>query len=153
MAAETQAELERGMTFSSQFEARQFLIDKIIVQADSAGAPLSDAEKRMLQLNLDEPGSAIGIPVEVLEDKNRAFENKAVRLLKAAYNRDRDSAQEEQRYKDAVLVLRNTDHYILIVATAAIPVRRRWGQLLVYLIIILAMAGMIVVLDFWTRGK
>lgn len=141
------------MTFSSQFEARQFLIDKIIVQAGSTNTPLSDVEKRMLQLNLEEPGSAVGIPVEVLEDKNRAFENKAVRLLKAAYNHDRDNAQEAQRYKDAVLALRNTDHYILIIATASIPVRRRWGQLLVYLIIILAMAGMIVVLHFWTRGK
>ena len=153
MAAETQTELERGMTFSSQFEARQFLIDKIIVQAGSTGNPLSDAEKRMLQLNLDDPGSAIGIPVEVLEDKSRAFENKAVRLLKAAYNHDRDNAQEAQRYKDAVRALRNTDHYILIIATAATPVRRRWGQLLVYLVILLAMAGMIVVLEFWTRGK
>src|SRR5215467_581992 len=119
------------MTFSSQFEARQFLIDKIVVQAGGS-TPLSDAEKRMLQLNLDEPGSAVGIPVEVLEDKNRAFENKAVRLLKAAYNHDRDDALQEQRYKDAVRVLRNTDHYILMIATAALPVRHRWGQLLVY---------------------
>ena len=59
------------MTFSSQFEARRFLIDKIIVQAGSTNTPLSDAEKRMLQLNLEEPGSAVGIPVEVLEDKNQ----------------------------------------------------------------------------------
>jgi hypothetical protein len=141
------------MTFSSQFEARQFLIDKITAQASRTATPLSEAEKRMLQLNLEDPGSAVGIPVEVLEDKNRAFESKAVRLLKAAYNRDRDNAQESQRYKNAVLALRNTDHYILMIATASIPVRRRWGQLLVYLVIILAMVAMIVVLHFWTRGK
>ena len=107
----------------------------------------------MLQLNLEQPDSAVGIPVEVLADKNRAFETKAVRLLRAAYNRDRDNAQETQRYKDAVLVLRNTDHYILIVATAAIPVRRNWGRYLIYSVIALTMIAMILALELWTRGK
>ena len=47
------------------------------------------------------------------------------------------AAAEVEADKAAVLALRNTDHYILIIATASIPVRRRWGQLLVYLVIIL----------------
>src|SRR5215470_11807576 len=137
------------MTFSSQLDARQFLINKITAQASQNGTALSDAETRMLQLNLDEPGSAIGIPVEVLEDKSRTFENKAVRLLKAAFNRDRDDAQEEQRYKDALRRLRDSDHYILIIATAALPRPKNWSRLLVYLLIVLAMAAMIVVLEMW----
>lgn len=145
--------METVITFSSQLEARRFLVEKITGQADSTGTPLSDAEKRMLQLNLEQPDSAVGIPVEVLADKNRAFETKAVRLLRAAYNRDRDNAQETQRYKDAVLVLRNTDHYILIVATAAIPVRRNWGRYLIYSVIALTMIAMILALELWTRGK
>jgi hypothetical protein len=141
------------MTFSSQFEARNFLIEKITEQARQTETPLSEGERRMLELNLKVPDSAIGIPVEVLEDKSRAFEKKIVRLLKAAYNRDRDSAQKAQRYKDAVRTLGKSDHYILIVATAVIPVRNKLGRLLVYVIIALAMVGMIVVLQVWTRGK
>jgi lipopolysaccharide biosynthesis regulator YciM len=153
MAAKTQSQLEGEMTFPSQMAARQFLIDKITAQAERAAAPLSEGEARMLELNLDIPKTAIGIPVEILEDKNHAFESKIVRLLKAAYNQDGDNAQELERYKEALRALRNSDHYMLIVATGAIPVRRNWSWVLVYLLIALAMAAMIVGLEVWTRGK
>ena len=43
------------MTFSSQLDARQFLINKITAQAGRTATPLSDDERRMLQLNLSEP--------------------------------------------------------------------------------------------------
>lgn len=153
MATETQTQLEGEMTFPSQLAARQFLINKITAQAEREATPLSEGEMRMLELNLKIPRTAIGIPVEILEDKSHAFENKIVRLLKAAYNRDRDNAQELERYKEALLTLRSSDHYILIVATQALPVRRSWSRVLVYLLIALAMAAMIVGLEVWTKGK
>lgn len=153
MAAKTQSQLEGEMTFPSQLAARQFLVNKITAEAERAAVPLTEGETRMLELNLDIPKTAIGIPVEMLEDKSHIFESKFVRLLKAAYNQDRDNAQEVERYKEALRALRNSDHYMLIVATEAIPVRRNWSRVLVYLLIALAMAGMIVGLEVWTKGK
>lgn len=153
MAAKTQSQLDGEMTFPSQLTARQFLIDKITAEAERAAVPLSEGETRMLELNLDVPRTAIGIPVEILEDKSHAFEGKAVRLLKAAYNHDRDDAQEAERYKEALRTLRDSGQYILIIATEAIPLRRNWSRVLVYVLIALAMAGMIVALQIWTRGK
>src|SRR5262252_9358120 len=100
--------MEKEMTFSSELDARQFLIDKITNQADRTATSLSDAERRMLQLNLDEPGSAIGIPVEVLEDKSRTYEKKMTKLLQSAYNRDSDIPQETQKYREATRVLKES---------------------------------------------
>lgn len=141
------------MTFSSQLDARQFLIDKITGQATRTATHLSDAEQRMLQLNLDDPLSASGIPVEVLQDKSRTYEKKIAKLLQSAYHRDREVAQEQQRYRDALRALQNSDHYILIIASDAIPQRRRFRNVAVYVIIALAMVVMIVVLQIWTRRR
>jgi hypothetical protein len=139
------------MTFSSQLEARQFLINKIANEASLTGIVLSDAERRMLQLNLDDPESATGIPVEVLEDTSRTYEKKMFKLLRAAFSRDQQIPQEQQRYREAIRTLRDTDHYILIIATGAIPQKRRLGNYAVYIIIALAVAAMILALQLWTR--
>jgi len=141
------------MTFSSQLDARQFLITKIINQASRTATVLSDAERRMLQLNLDEPESAAGIPVEMLEDKSRSYEVKMANLLRSAYDRDDKVPVEQQKYREAVRMLQDSGHYILIVATTAIPQRRRLGNYAVYVIIALAVVAMIFALQMWTRGK
>lgn len=141
------------MTFSSQLDARQFLIDKITGQASRSSIPLSDGERRMLQLNLDEPESATGIPVEVLEDSNRALENKIAQLLKAAYSHDRGVPEERRKYREACQALKNSDHYILIIAADAIPHRKRLGNVTIYVIIALAMAAVIAALQIWTKGR
>lgn len=141
------------MTFSSQLDARQFLIDKITGQASRSATPLSEGERRMLQLNLDEPESAAGIPVEVLEDSNRTLEKKIARLLKAAYSHDRSVREERKKYREAFKALKNSDHYILIIAADAIPQRRRFDNFAIYVIIALAMAAVIAALQIWTRGR
>lgn len=141
------------MAFSSQLDARQFLIDKISGQASRTATPLSEVEQRMLQLDLSEPQTAAGIPVETLEDPKHNYEKKIVRLLQGAYGRDRDIPEERRKYRDAVRTLTGTDHYILIIAADVIPKRRNLGNYAVYVIIALATAAMIAVLQFWTRGK
>lgn len=141
------------MTFSSQLDARQFLIDKIMNQASLASISLSEVERRMLQLNLDEPQSATGIPVEALEDTSRVYEKKMAELLRAAYARDRDLPRERQRYRDAIHTLRDGDHYILIIAAGVIPQRNKWGDFAIYILLALATVAMIAVLQIWTRAK
>lgn len=141
------------MTFSSELDARQFLIDKITNQANRTATPLSEVEQRMLQLDLSEPQTAAGIPVETLEDPDRTHERKIAQFLRAAYSRDRGFPEQRRKYRDAVRALTGTDHYILIIATDVIPKRRNLGNYAVYVIIALATAAMIAVLQFWTRGR
>jgi len=141
------------MTFSSQLDARQFLIDKIINQAKRTATPLTDVEERMLQLNLDRPESAAGIPVEALEDASQAYELKIAKLLQAAYSRDSSVPKEQEKYREAVRALKGSDHYILIIAADAIPRRKGIGTYAIYIIIGLATAALIAALQIWTRGR
>ncbi|HEY6349222.1 MAG TPA: hypothetical protein VI636_07415 [Candidatus Angelobacter sp.] len=141
------------MKFSSQLDARQFLVNKITIAAGRSGVALSDAELRLLLLNLDEPESATGIPVEVLEDEKGTHENKIRALLQSAYSSDANDPEEQQKYKDAARALKNSDHYIRIIVAATVP-RRSWiGHAAVYIFIALAMAGMILILQMWTRKQ
>lgn len=153
MAAEAPAGMEREMTFSSQLDARQFLVNKITSEAGFQGVALSDVELRLLMLNLNEPETATGIPVEDLDDPTGKHEKKMAALLHAAYHRDKNNPREQRQYKDAVQALENSGHYILIVASAMVPQSRRWGNLLVYALITLAVVGMIWILHVWTRTK
>src|SRR5215471_2006639 len=141
------------MTFSSPLGARQFLVNKITAEAGISGTALSDAELRLLLLNLDEPESATGIPVEVLEDTSGTHEKKIRALLQAAYARDAKNPQEQQKYKDAARALKGTEHYMRIIVAVAVPRKSLISNVAVYLIIALAVALMIVALQIWTRGR
>lgn len=141
------------MTFSSQLDARQFLINKITAEAGMSGVALSDAELRLLLLNLDEPESASGIPVEVLEDESGVHEKKIRALLVAAYARDAGNSVEQQKYKEAARSLKDSDHYLRIIIAEAVPRSSVLGKFAIYALIAAAMVAMIVVLQMWTRGK
>ena len=109
------------MPFSNQLDAKQFLVDKIVSEAQSQGMPLSDTDRRMLLFSLDESESATGIPVEVLEDTSGVYEAKIIKLLKAAYQKDSNNPEERRKYRDAIRTLKGSDHYILVMASAALP--------------------------------
>jgi len=141
------------MTFSSQLDARQFLIDKITNQASRTAVYLSDVEHKMLHLDLDDPVSAADIPIEALQDTSRTYETKIAKLLQAAYSRDAKSPEEQQKYREAIRSLKNSDHYILIIAADAIPHRKRLGSYAIYIIIALAMVMLIAGLQLWTHGR
>ncbi len=141
------------MSFSSPLDARQFLVNKIVAQSVRTGDRLSDVDRRMLLLNLDEPQSAAGIPIAVLEDTSRTYENRIVRLLKSAYERDRNHAEERQRYRQALQELAGTKHYVLMIASAAIGNEDPPSNTVIYVIIALATAGIIALLAWWTRPR
>jgi hypothetical protein len=145
--------MEGKMSFSSPLDARQFLVNKIVAQSVRTGDRLSDVDRRMLLLNLDEPQSAAGIPIAVLEDTSRTYENRIVRLLKSAYERDRNHAEERQRYRQALQELAGTKHYVLMIASAAIGNEDPPSNTVIYVIIALATAGIIALLAWWTRPR
>jgi hypothetical protein len=126
--------MEGKMSFSSPLDARQFLINKIVAQSVRTGDRLSDVDRRMLLLNL--------------------YENRIVGLLKSAYERDRNYAEERQRYRQALQELVGTKHYVLMIASAAIGDEdASSSNTVIYVIIALATAGIIALLAWWTRPR
>jgi hypothetical protein len=113
--------MQSDMTFSSQLEAKRFLANKIASEAVREGTALSDVEKRMLLFSEQEPESTVGFPEGLLDDIDEAYEKRVISLLKAAYARDRDNPLERQQYEDAMKTLNGSDHYILVMAGAALP--------------------------------
>jgi hypothetical protein len=153
VAGKAPAGMEGTMSFSSSLDAKQFLVNKIVAQAMRSGNRLSDVDRRMLLLNLDEPQSAAGIPVAVLEDANRTYENRMIRLLLSAYERDRDHAEERQRYRQALQQLVGTRHYVLMIASAAVGNEAKPSSVAIYIIIGLAVAGIAVLLAWWSQPR
>lgn len=100
----------------SEREAKQFLVDKICYESEREGTPLTDVERRLLIFSVAEPGTAKGIPDEVLNDIDPDWEARMTALLHNAYDRDRDDPERRQGYLDAMLRLKDSDHYILAIA-------------------------------------
>jgi hypothetical protein len=87
------------------------------------GTPLSDDEQKLLLFSEQDPESPKDIPEELLYGVDEEYENRITSLLKAAYARDRDNPLERQQYEGAMKTLEGSDHYILVMAEAAL--RRR----------------------------
>lgn len=105
------------MPFSSQREAKQFLVELIAKQAQLEGESLSDVERRLLLFSVDEPESAQGIPEERLLDDDTEFEERIIGLFNSAFR----NADEEQQKKipEAIRELKKGDHYILVMTDVA----------------------------------
>jgi negative regulator of replication initiation len=105
------------MPFSSQSEAKQFLVELIAKQAQLEGESLSDVERRLLLFSVDEPESAEGIPEERLLDDDTEFEERIVGLFNAAFR----NADDEQQKKilESIKELKKGDHYIVVMTDIA----------------------------------
>lgn len=105
------------MPFSSQSEAKQFLVELIAKQAQLEGESLSDVERRLLLFSVDEPESAEGIPEERLLDDDTEFEERIVGLFNSAV-RNADEEQQK-RIVEAINELKKGDHYITVMTDIA----------------------------------
>lgn len=110
------------MTFASHMEAKKFLAGKITLQAEMEGSPLSEGEQNLLLFSEEDSESpaAAEIPDDLLYGDNEEYEEKVTRLLRAAYRRDQENPLERERYGDAMQTLRESDHYILVMAEPAL---------------------------------
>jgi hypothetical protein len=115
--------------FSTQTDAKRFIVGKIIEQAEREGVPLSPAERHMLSWSesdpdfVPEPALADALENEMPEE---AFESKVAGLIRRSYQRDlaRDRGTAEV-FRAAEAKLREGDHYILILMDRALPSRPR----------------------------
>jgi hypothetical protein len=121
--------------FLSRQRAKEYLVIRILAEAETQGVTLSDVERKMLYLSETDwtPPDIVDVCAEFERDYNDTeFEQKIaalVRNLKARAN-----PEEQQQWADAVLKLSDGDHYLLVLIDGAvkssdappIPPWRRW---------------------------
>jgi hypothetical protein len=109
--------------------AKQFLISRVVEEAEFEHKSLSEIEKKMLYFTEVHP--CLPDIYEVNEEFERdydsdEYEKKVTALLKSARERDqKQSPVQGQQWKDAIDALKNEDHYILVMAYCAFPEIRK----------------------------
>ncbi len=109
--------------FSTAREAKEFLISKIVAEAQSENVPLSETERKMLYFS--ETGWTLPDIMEVNEEFEREYdqteyEKKIARLIRTVMTRARkESPQEFALWTNAIRELKKEDHYILVMVAAA----------------------------------
>ena len=104
--------------FSTEGQAKRFFVERIVAQATFEQLPLSVAEQRMLSWSESDPEYKVDValPAQLqAEISDESYEAKIAGLVQRAYERDAASdTGVSQRYKDAYAVLKQGDHYVLI---------------------------------------
>ena len=102
-------------------EAKEFLVSKIVEEAQREGIPLSELERKMLYFS--ETYWTLPDMMNIAEefdskyDQNE-YEKKITALAKSAVQRWRkESSPEYEMWQSAIRVLQKEDHYILVMAS------------------------------------
>jgi len=95
--------------------AREFLITRILEQAERDKVSLADTEKRMLRFAEPIATSEIGAAAEVFDREydSDEYEAKIARLIRRAYERD-IKRNDERPWRAAIAALRKIDCYLLV---------------------------------------
>jgi hypothetical protein len=118
--------------FSSAREAKEFLVSRIVEEAQREGVPLSEVERKMLYFT--ETGWTLPNILDVSDEFDRdydqdEYEKKIASLIKNAVKQKRKSNPVDYAsWQDAIGLLNTEDHYILAMvqrAGLAIPSTRR----------------------------
>jgi len=109
--------------------AKQFLISRVIEEAEREDVPLSEIEMKMLyftEVHLTTPDiHEVNAEFERDYDSDK-YESKIAAILKNAHNRDSQlDVSRKHRWKDALDALKNEDHYILVMVYRALPEYRK----------------------------
>jgi hypothetical protein len=108
--------------------AKQFLISKVIQQAESDDVPLSEIERKMLHFTETNPPfpDIYEINARFERDYNAGkYEDKIAQLLTNARDKDGlNSPGSEHQWQDAIDALKKEDHYILVMVDRAFGRKR-----------------------------
>jgi hypothetical protein len=109
--------------FSSAREAKEFLVSKIVDEAQREGIPLSEVERKMLYFS--ETYWTLPDMMKVSNEFDREYdqneyEKKIRGLAKTAMERcHKESPEEYDMWQSAIHVLKKEDHYILVMFSQA----------------------------------
>jgi hypothetical protein len=141
-------------------DAKQFLIARVIEEAELEQVRLSDVEKKMLYFTEVYPSLPDIYEVNAEFERSYdadAYEDKVAALLKNARDRDSyPSPGREQEWKDALDALKKEDHYILVMvhqAFGAGSVPNAGNRLRDFLIYVAIGVGLILTLIFMSMWK
>jgi hypothetical protein len=120
-----------AMIFSSQIQAKKFFIDRIIFHAQKGNIPLTEAERYMLGWTEVEQGFEMNQQLTEKfneETSDAKYEKKISSLVRSAYDADIKSDPElKETYRSAYKVLKQGDHYLLVMINNSIGWKLRWG--------------------------
>jgi hypothetical protein len=140
--------------FSTARDAKEFFIERIVVQAQRDAVALSDVERKMLYFS--ETAWTLPDMAEVnaqfeSEYDSGEFEQKIagiVRNIQRAQVRDK---HEESKWNEAVALLRKEDHYLLVLIDSAGSVRPR-GDFIKLVLTALAIVCVALVIGLYFAG-
>jgi hypothetical protein len=139
-------------------EAKDFLVQEIVAEAQAEGTPLSDLERRMLYFT--ESGDTVEDPAALNKQftaqyDTAEYEKKISRLVAHAYRKiNRGSLEKLRLWNDALRVLRKGDHYILVFCKQPNP-SKPWGSWTFQIFGAFAVLGLYLLLFFFfgSRGN
>ncbi len=118
--------------FASPREAKEFLIARIVSQAEHDGVPLSEVERKMLYFS--ETGWAPADMAAVNEEFERnydqsEFEQKMAKVIRGI-RAPSQGGNDEGSWEEAVRTVRTEDHYLLVLIDLAgvRPASRRFRE-------------------------
>jgi hypothetical protein len=115
--------------FSSQGQAKRFFVDKIVAQAMREGRRLSENERWMLSFSESDPEFVVDVArARALEAEipDSEYEAKVAGLAERACATDIDADPEAlASYQEALRVLSQGDHYILVMLRQGLARRLR----------------------------
>jgi len=143
-------------------EAKQFLISRVIEEAEIEQVNLSEVERKMLRFTEAEPATQdMAETVAEFEEScdSDEFESKVIALLKSARARDAaQSHQQEQMWSDSIWAIKQEDHYILVMIYRAFPEYRksilpthRVRDYMIYIAIGIAVVLVIIGIAIWSH--
>ena len=109
--------------------AKEFLITRVVEQAQLEHKPLSEIERKMLYFTEVHP--SLPDIYEVNAEFERTcnadeYERRVTGLLKRTRARDEEQSDlQGQQWRDAIDALRSEDHYLLVMVYAAFPEFRK----------------------------
>lgn len=115
----------------SQTEAKRLFVEKVVMQARLEGVYLSDAERTMLSWSESDPDFIVDLQLPeklATEISDQEYERKVTGLLARRFAAEvGQDPRAEAQWRQAADVLRQGDHYILIMLDAGVGSRlKRW---------------------------
>jgi hypothetical protein len=142
--------------------AKQFLISKVLQEAESSHVQLSEVERKMLYFTEVHPSlpDILEVNAEFERDYDAdEYENKIAQLLKGARAQDRQTSPiREQEWKDALDALKKEDHYILVMVGIAFGYgsrssnEHRTRDFLIYIAIAIGLVLCLLLATLWRAG-
>lgn len=143
--------------FATAQEAKEFLIGRIVEEAQREGVPLSEVERKMLFSY--ETGWTLPDIAAIKEAFDRdcdqaEYERKIAKLIRnaRAYRSARDSS-EAQAWSNAIRTLSSEDHYLLAMIGKAIVSAQPRGDLLGLLVTALAIVIVVLGILLFLSGR